>query len=161
MAENEKTIETVEEMNNEQYIEAIEELKASTISLDKYNKLRAENKKLLDALVSGEQLDIPKEEKPDIKELRNKLFGDNDLSNLEYIDTALKLRTALIENGERDPFLPIGDKVEFTADTVEKANLVAEGLQAMVDFAEGDSGIFTAEFQRKVKDTGIPARRRP
>ena len=54
MAEIETT--TVEEMNNEQYIAAIEELKASTVSRDAYNKLRNENKQLLDALVSGQQL---------------------------------------------------------------------------------------------------------
>lgn len=160
MAENEKTLDTVEEMNNEQYIQAIEELKSTTIGLDKYNKLRAENKKLLDALVSGEQLEPTTEVKPDIKELRNKLFGDNDLSNLEYIKTTLDLRNALIENGERDPFLPVGDKAPLTADIVEGAQKVAEALQEMVDFADGDSGIFTAEYQRRVKDSGIPRPRR-
>ena len=155
-------LETAEELNNEAYIEAINNLKASTVSLEKYNQLRGENKKLLDALVKGEQIDIPKEEKPDIQALRNKLFNtDNDLNNLEYIDTALKLRTALIESGERDPFLPTGDKVDLTSDIVDKANNVAEGLQSIVDFAEGDSGIFTAQYQRVVKDSGIPARRRP
>lgn len=161
MAENEKITETVEEMNNEAYIQAIEELKATTISKDAYNKLRAENKKLLDALVAGEQLDIPKEEKPDIKALRNKLFStDGELSNYEYIDTALKLRNALIESGERDPFLPIGDKTPLTSDIIEGAQRVADGLQEMLDFAEGDSGVFTAEYQRRVKDSGIPRPKR-
>lgn len=155
-------IETVEEMNNEAYIQAINELKANTISLDKYNKLRAENKKLLDSLVSGNQIELPKEEKPDIKALRAKLRNtDNDLSNLEFIETGLKLRAALIESGERDPFLPIGDKTPVTSEIIEKAERVAEGLQQMVDFAEGDSGIFSAEYQRRVQDVGIPARRRP
>lgn len=164
MAENitNQELDTAEEMNNEAYIQAINDLKATTISLEKYNQLRGENKKLLDALVKGEQIDIPKEEKPDIQALRNKLFNnDNDLSNLEYIDTALKLRTALIESGERDPFLPTGDKVDLTSDIVDKANTVAEGLQSIVDFADGDSGIFTAQYQRVVKDSGIPTRRRP
>lgn len=158
---NTNPTETVEELNNEAYIKAIEELKATTISKDAYNKLRAENKKLLDALVSGEQLDIPKEEKPDIKALRNKLFStDGELSNYEYIDTALKLRNALIESGERDPFLPIGDKTPLTSDIIEGAQRVADGLQEMLDFAEGDSGVFTAEYQRRVKDSGIPRPKR-
>lgn len=158
---NTNPTETVEELNNEAYIKAIEELKATTISKDAYNKLRAENKKLLDALVSGEQLDIPKEEKPDIQALRNKLFStDSELSNYEYIDTALKLRNALIENGERDPFLPIGDKTPLTPDIIEGAQRVADGLQEMLDFAEGDSGVFTAEYQRRVKDSSIPRPKR-
>ena len=160
MAENETT---VEEMNNEQYIAAIEELKASTVSRDAYNKLRTENKQLLDALVSGQQLpQTQTEEKPSVEDLRNKLFATdgNDLSNLEYVKTALSLRNSLIEAGERDPFLPYGDKVDITSDQIDTAEKVANALQEMVDFAEGDSGVFTAEYQRRVKDVAIPRGRR-
>lgn len=157
MAENETT--TVEEMNNEQYIAAIEELKASTVSRDAYNKLRTENKQLLDALVSGQQLpQTQTEEKPSVDDLRKKLFATdgNDLSNLEYVKTALSLRNSLIEAGERDPFLPYGDKVDITSYQIEAAEKVANALQEMVDFAEGDSGVFTAEYQRRVRDVAIP-----
>ena len=160
MAENETT---VEEMNNEQYIAAIEELKASTVSRDAYNKLRTENKQLLDALVSGQQLpQTQTEEKPSVEDLRNKLFATdgNDLSNLEYVKTALSLRNSLIEAGERDPFLPYGDKVDITSEQIDTAEKVANALQEMVDFAEGDSGVFTAEYQRRVKDVAIPRGRR-
>ena len=161
MAEIETT--TVEEMNNEQYIAAIEELKASTVSRDAYNKLRTENKQLLDALVSGQQLpQTQTEEKPSVEDLRNKLFATdgNDLSNLEYVKTALSLRNSLIEAGERDPFLPYGDKVDITTEQIDTAEKVANALQEMVDFAEGDSGVFTAEYQRRVKDVAIPRGRR-
>lgn len=161
MAEIETT--TVEEMNNEQYIAAIEELKASTVSRDAYNKLRNENKQLLDALVSGQQLpQTQTEEKPNVEDLRKKLFSTdgNDLSNLEYVETALSLRNSLIEAGERDPFLPYGDKVDITSEQIDTAEKVANALQEMVDFAEGDSGVFTAEYQRRVKDVAIPRGRR-
>ena len=161
MAETEIT--TVEEMNNEQYIAAIEELKATTVSRDAYNKLRTENKQLLDALVSGQQLpQTQTEEKPRVEDLRNKLFATdgNDLSNLEYVKTALSLRNSLIEAGERDPFLPYGDKVDITSEQIDTAEKVANALQEMVDFAEGDSGVFTAEYQRRVKDVAIPRGRR-
>lgn len=161
MAEIETT--TVEEMNNEQYIAAIEELKATTVSRDAYNKLRNENKQLLDALVSGQQLSQTQtEDKPSVEDLRNKLFSTdgNDLSNLEYVKTALSLRNSLIEAGERDPFLPYGDKVDITSDQIDTAEKVANALQEMVDFAEGDSGVFTAEYQRRVKDVAIPRGRR-
>ena len=129
MAETETT--TVEEMNNEQYIAAIEELKASTVSRDAYNKLRTENKQLLDALVSGQQLpQTQTEEKPSVEDLRKKLFATdgNDLSNLEYVETALSLRNSLIEAGERDPFLPYGDKVDITSDQIDTAEKVANAL---------------------------------
>lgn len=141
------------------YVAAIKELQNNTVSKTQYEKLRSENKKLLDALVSGSQIDIPREEKVDVNELRRKLFT-KDLTNLEYVDTALKLRTALMENGERDPFLPCGDKVQETAEMYERAQNVANGLQTCVDFAEGDSGIFTAQLQRITKDSPIIRRRR-
>lgn len=142
------------------YVAAIQELQNNSVSKTKYEKLRTENKKLLDALVSGQQIDLPKEEKPNIDELRKKLFNkDANLSNLEYVDTALKLRNALIEKGERDPFLPVGDRVSETAEMYDIAQRVADGLQACVDFAEGDSGIFTAQLQRITKDTPVKRRR--
>lgn len=140
------------------YVAAIQELQNNSVSKLQYEKLRSENKKLLDALVNGQQIDLPKEEKHDVNELRRKLFT-TDLSNLEYVDTALKLRTALMENGERDPFLPYGDKVQETADMYVKAQAVADGLQSCVDFADGDSGIFTAQLQRITKDSPIKRRR--
>ena len=142
------------------YIEALNELKSSTVSKTEYSKLRAENKKLLDALVNGQQIDLPKEEPVNVDELRRKLFNkDANLTNLEYVDTALKLRNALIEQGERDPFLPVGDRVSETAEMYDIAQRVADGLQECVDFADGDSGIFTAHLQRITKDTPIKRRR--
>lgn len=138
------------------YVAAIQELQNNSVSKTQYEKLRTENKKLLDALVSGQKIDLPKEEKPDVDELRKKLFNkDANLSNLEYVDTALKLRNALIEKGERDPFLPVGDRVNETAEMYDIAQRVADGLQECVDFAEGDSGIFTAQLQRITKDNPI------
>lgn len=154
------TTTTVEEMNNEQYIAAIEEMKANTVSRDAYNKLRNENKQLLDALVSGKEIPQEPQNKPSIPELRKKLFSEDQISNLEYVETALSLRDALIESGERDPFLPYGDKVDITAEQIEQANKVATGLREMLDFAEGDSGVFSAEYQRRVKDVSIPRGRK-
>ena len=142
------------------YVAAINELKQNTVSKTEYTKLRAENKNLLDALVNGREIDLPNEEKVDVNDLRKKLFNkDANLSNLEYVDTALKLRTALIEQGERDPFLPVGDRVNETAEMYDIAQRVADGLQECVDFADGDSGIFTAQLQRITKDTPIKRRR--
>lgn len=139
------------------YIEALKEMKQNSVSRESYDKLKSENKQLLDALVQGKEIELPKEEKLDVNELRKKLFNkDAYLSNLEYVDTALKLRKALIENGERDPFLPYGDRVDTTAEHYAKAETVANVLQECVDFADGDSGIFTAELQRRTKEA-MPA----
>ena len=136
------------------YISAINEMKKTTVPKEKYEKLAEENKRLLESLVAGEKIEPKEEEKIDVKALRKELYsGECELNNLEYVDKTLKLRKALIDAGERDPFLPIGDKVDITSETIEKAETVAQVLQECVDFAEGDSGIFTAELQRRTKDT--------
>lgn len=142
------------------YISTITEIKRNSVSKESYNKLKSENKQLLDALVSGKEIDIKQEEPVDIAKLRKDLFNkDSHLSNLEYVSSALKLRSALMEKGERDPFLPYGEKVNLTAEHYDKANQVATVLQECVDFANGDSGIFSAELQRRLKDS-MPIRRK-
>ena len=155
MNENEKNP-TTEETEENDYIQAINELKANTVDKSQYEKLKAENKKLLDSLVSGQTPEIAKPvEKPDINELRRKLFNsENDLSNLERVETMLKLRKALIEDGKRDPFLPIGDMAEITADTIASAENVAAGYQYCVDLAEGNEGVFNAHLERIMRDNG-------
>lgn len=139
--------------DNIDYISAISEMKKNSVTRESYDKLKSENKQLLDALVNGKELEIKREEPVDIAKLRKDLFNkDGHMSNLEYVSTALKLRDALIEKGERDPFLPYGDKVTLTAEHYDKAETVAAVLKECVEFAEGDSGIFTAELQRRTKD---------
>lgn len=155
----------LDDNGDQDYISVIAEMKRNTVPLDDYNKLRDEKRQLINALVSGKTPEglIPEEEptlNPD--DLRKKLFGaDLDtLLNLEGIETALSLRDSLIGAGERDPFLPIGDKVQLTSDAIDTAERVATVLRECVDFAQGDSGIFTAELQRHLKDTSIPRGRR-
>lgn len=144
------------------YIDAINELKANSVDKESYDKLRAENQKLLASLISGNKIEEPEiEVKYDPNELRKKLFNkDQSLSNLEYIDTALKLREVIIQKGERDPFLPVGSRVDENVEQHETAERVASILQECVDFAQGDSGIFSAELQRRTSDIMPPRRGR-
>jgi hypothetical protein len=125
MLEEMLTHEAGEEMSNNSadYIQAINEMKQNSVSKEQYNKLKNENKQLLDALVSNKQMDVPEEKPADITELRAKLFNvDQGLSNIEFIDNALKLRAALIAQGEPDPFMPIGTKVQPTYDMRKRLN---------------------------------------
>ena len=139
--------------DNIDYISAINEIKKNSVTRESYDKLKSENKQLLDALVNGKDIEIKQEEPVDIAKLRKDLFNrGGNLSNLEYVSSALKLRDALIEKGERDPFLPYGEKVNLTAEHYDKAEQVATVLRECVEFADGDSGIFTAELQRRTKD---------
>ena len=154
MAEEKQINETGAVVDNTDYIEAIQTLKQNSVDRSKYEELRAENKRLLQAVVNGqpaeEQVEVVK---PDIQELRRKLAtsSEDGLCNLEYVETALKLREAVIAEGKEDPFVPIGSKYTPTAADYERANRVATVLQEMVDEANGDPQIFLNEYQRRVK----------
>ena len=148
----------VEDMTPD-YVAAIKELKQNSVDKAKYDALRLENKKLLDAVVNGQTVENTVKPQVDIQALRNELFNKENQTNLQYVENALKLRNALIEKGEADPFLPHGSKILATDSDVEAANRVAAVLQECVDYAEGDSQIFTNELQRRTVDTG-PMRRK-
>lgn len=158
--ENENNSVSGEIIDEEQdYVQAINDLKSNTVPKEQYQKLRDENKKLLNALVTGEQITETKVEKVDVNELRAKLFNtDTELTNLEYVESALKLRKAILEDGGEDIFLPKGDKVTITDEMRDQAERVADGLQYCIDFADGDSAVFTARLQGITKDPIIRKR---
>ena len=138
--------------NTANYIEAIKEMKANSVSREAYVKLQQENKQLLNSLVNGQEIEIKKEEPVDIDGLRQKLFSakKHDMTNLEYVSNALKLREALMERGEMDPFVPSGKKIHPTDDDFKKADKVATVLQECVDYADGDAMVFTDELKRRI-----------
>lgn len=162
MVENENSVsqqETVNDSND--YIEAIKEMKQNSVSKEAYEKLKAENKQLLDSIINGTELPQSQREEPvDINKLRKELFStDTDMSNLEFVSNALKLRDELISRGEKDPFLPAGEKIIPTEEDIQTANRVASILRDCVEYADGDSSIFTTELQRLTIDSS-PMRRR-
>lgn len=153
-------IETGEVDTNTDYIAAINELKQNSVDRSKYEQLRADNKRLLDSLVNGQTIEQPVQKQPvDIQELRHKVFNREEQSNLQYCENVLALRNALIENGEQDPFLPCGSKTLPTDEDRATAQRVADVMQDCIDYAEGDSNVFTNELMRRTVDTG-PIKRR-
>ena len=163
MIENENSVSQQENVNDSiDYIEAIKEMKQNSVSKEAYDKLKSENKKLLDSIINGTELDnIKKEEPVDVNKLRKEMFSNSsqEMTNLEYVSNALKLRDALIERGEKDPFLPAGEKIIPTEEDIATANRVASILKDCVEYADGDSAIFTTELQRLTIDSS-PMRRR-
>ena len=164
MPENEnENVVTVEDNTND-YIAQIKNLKENSVSKDDYDKLRLDNKRLIDALANGTQIEGKVEPKIDavenINNLRKKLFSKgSNLDNLEYCKTAVELRDALIEKGERDPFLPFGHNVIATESDIESSERVATILKECIDYADGDSDIFTNELQRRTVDVVIPKKK--
>lgn len=144
--------------DNTDYIEALREMKEKTVPKEVYEQIKAENKKLLQSLINGETIEgsaVPTN--PDVAELRKDLFSrDGSLTNLEYAEKALQLRDILINEGKPDPFLPYGHHISPTNEDIEAANRVAKVLKECIDYAEGDSDLFTSELQRSMVDVPNP-----
>lgn len=162
---------TNEELNNSEngtaseYIQAINEMKKNTVSKEEFDKLKEENKMLLNSLVNDvhtEGEEEKKEDAVDISKLREELFStDNqDMTNLDYITKVMTLRKALMDKGERDPFLPSGQNILPTDEDIKTANRVAEVYQNCIDIADGNPDIFTQELQRVTVDVAPQNKRR-
>lgn len=151
---------TAEQTDAVDYISAINEIKQNSVPREKYEQLEREKKELINALKSNSQINLVDDrEKKSIDELRSDLFNSGkDLSNLEYVERTLALRDALIENGEQDPFLPNGKNYSITQDDINKAEMVAQTFRECVDYANGNSQLFTQELMRRTRDDG-PLRR--
>ena len=161
LEEKEVSVTGTVEDNTQDYIAAIKELKQNSVDRSEYDKLRAENKKLIDAVVNGqpgqEEQVVVKHSREQIDDLRNDLFNSpRELNNLEFITKAMELREALMENGEPDPFLPVGKQISPTRDDIEGAEKVAQVYKECIEYAEGDSEVFTNELMRRTRDVKLP-----
>lgn len=138
----------VVEDNTPDYISEIQRLKETTVSKEDYNKLKADNKKLITALSNGGTMEGKVEPKVDpienINNLRKELFGsgNNSMNDLDMVSKMLELRKEIIDNGGTDPFLPKGHKVRITDNDKECANRVARVLAECVEDAEGSNRRF-------------------
>ena len=153
MNENEQSVtqqENVEQDTNN-YIEAIKEIKANSVSKDAYKKLQDENKKLLESLIAGETIEAPKttvEEKVDLNALRKHL--DEAESPIDYCKTSLKLHEETLKQLGYNDYLPNGKKIRPTKEDEEKANLFIEQIKECIDYADGDDQLFIQELQRRM-----------
>ena len=160
MAE-EMTNEINKEVNDTQkYLDTINELKRNSVSREEYDKVRNENKTLLENLVNGRTLDAAAEEDsptPTVEELRNKVFGKNceDLSDLEFITGLCDLRDALLEEEGVDYFAPTGSKYAADYNDKQIAQNTYDAFRHCIDIADGDNGVFIREIERITNDIGV------
>lgn len=160
MAEEIMTAE-VEIDETQKYIDTINQMKANSVSRSEYDKIRDENKKLLEAIVQGNNVETSSTEeaaKPSIQELRNKAYGKGaeDLTDLEYVSTVLDLRDALLEEEGVDHMIPAGKKYSPDLNDQHCAQKAYEALRHCVDVADGDNEVFIQEITRITVDNGLP-----
>lgn len=148
-------IDTIEEEKDP--VDIINELKENSVSKDEFNKLKAQNTKLLNALAKGEKMTTEESKPVDRAKLVNELYGTDrkPLSNLEYATKTMELRDAIIAAGEPDPFLPNGHMITPTTEDITEANKLAEVFKECIDYAQGDDGVFTNELMRRTMDVRV------
>lgn len=148
--------ENIGEVNNNQYIEALNEMRQKTVDKKEYEKLQSENKQLLQSILNGEQLvnQEVKEEEVDLDEIRHDLF-QSDLNNLDYWKKTLQLRDELIKRGEKDIFLPTGKNVIIEESDITSANRVADVVQDCIDKCNDNSNLFTALLNDRLVDAPV------
>ncbi len=145
--------------NTQDYLAAIKELKLNSVDRKKYDEAIAENKKLIKAIVDGQDTSQETQKvvysDDEVNALREKLFDTekHDLSNLDYVQTALELRKAILDKsgGKTDIFVGTNNAFEPTQEDYFRAENTADSLQECVDYANGDSQLFTQELQRRMK----------
>lgn len=159
--ENQENLVPNEEASMEtDYVEAIKTLKQNSVSKADYDALRLENKKLLQAVVNGQTIEVEHEEpEVDLAQLRKNVFDNPNQTNLEYVTNVLKLRDAVLEKEGYDVFVPQSSQYSPTQDDIARAQRVAEQFQEMVDISDGNPNVFLNEYQRRVKDD-MPIRRK-
>lgn len=145
-----------EDLNNpqnpleEDYVEQIKKLKETTVSKEVFEKLKGENKKLLEALVDGKEIEVERTEEALTKADYVKVLNNPDVSNLEYCKAALGVRNLVLAEKGVDIFMP---NASASAEDKEKAQAVADVIQECIDYADGDSALFTQELiQRRTVD---------
>lgn len=135
-------------------ISALNEMRKNTVPKAEHEKLKAENAKLLGIVIRGETVEGPTKEEPvDLDKLRRDLFFNENLDNLEYAKKSLQLRKAVMDQGGMDPFLPVGERIRPTAQDVEAAERTARVFKECIEYADGNSEIFTQELMRRTIDS--------
>lgn len=153
-----ENIENEDVSTTEDYIKTIKDLKSNTVSKEVYLKQVEDNKKLLNALANGETVETTKVKHRPTQEIRDDLFNKEN-NNLEFWEKTLELRAAVLEDEGKDIFLPVGHEYQASENDIYTANKVADVVQQCIDYADGDSMVFTNELQRRTNDTALPRRR--
>lgn len=150
-------VETPEQNNNnQQYIDIIKDLKANTVSKDRYNQLMEENKTLLQSLVNGEVVTpvAPEVEKPPIEDLVNEMRGKN-ISDISFVEKALEFRDRVLEETGEDCFVSKGHNITPTQESYIAAQRTADIYKECLEYANGDNQAFINELQRRMIDNSL------
>lgn len=150
---------------DQNYIEAIKEMKENTVEKGLYDAALEENKKLLKMVMDGTKPEDKEQSKKELTEkitnLRKELFvEDSNLNDLQFVTKSLELRDAILERDGEDIFLPKGKNIVPTEADIEGAQRSAKVFRECVDYANGNNAIFINELQRRTIEVNPMAKLR-
>ena len=154
--------------DNSEYTETIKRLKENSVSKEEYEKLKAENKQILNAYINDikpeaeEKKETVEELQGDLSDLKKDLARAQEagMSNLEYVSKALKYRETAMKLGLQDPFVP-NSPLGPDDNDFKTAQKVADKLQECVDQANGNPAVFRNLFEQAVRDDSkIPIKKK-
>lgn len=133
-------------------IEALKKLRENTVSKEEYDKLKADNKKLLDAFVSGEDLTEEKGSKKKTEDELLKSIYEGKGSNMELAQDIVDLFDMKQAQG-KNIFVAsrYANTVEQNAAEAD-AQEVVKYLKNALEQADGDPTVFQAMFGSKIVD---------
>ena len=139
----------------QQYINAIQELKNSTVSRELYNRVVQENTSLINTLASGGSVvadaNLPK--RKTAQECREALWGKNPpKTQCDFVERSLELREAVLAETGEDCFVPKGHHIQPSPQSYESGERTARIYRECLDYANGDDEAFINELNRRMVD---------
>lgn len=147
----------------EEYLSQIQHLKDTTVSREEYDKLRKEHSALLNSYVNGKEAANAEHAEPTevrtSEDVRKELFQPtHELTDIEYVKSALELREKVLEETGVDCFVPTGNA---TAEDYAGAQETAQILQECLDKADGNNAQFMGALQSRLVDIALPRQNTP
>ena len=158
MEKDNKTIETNEPTattNNDYnyYIDEITKLKNSTVGKTEFEKLQAENKRLVETLATRKPVE-QEAEKPVPKDL-NKLwkeFGQIKQGDCAIWSKALEIRDESIKQEGYDPFTSPDKTLSQNPNEIQAYAQVAEVVKDCLEKAHGNDDVFISNLKAATYD---------
>lgn len=154
------------------YLAELAKLRENSVTKTEYDKMKKERDELIKGLAErnfqpgGDGQQQPpamtdKERDERIAALRKEIItADSGMNNLKFAEKALELRQLWKEKTGDDLFVsvnPLDPSSEEHKEAAQRsAERVADVLEQSIEYARGDSSVFTTELMRRTNDIVIP-----
>ena len=135
-------------------VEALKQLKANSVNKDDYNKLKEDNKKLIDALVNGDQItNVQPQAQRSEEEIKQSILNHKG-SDMEIAKDIMELYNLKKEQGE-NIFISTSHNLSPSElqDAEYNAEAVARCLEDSIEYCEGDPSKFHSYFNSKIAES--------